>query len=93
MLEDRLHTLDDIVFSCFLPDDWLNEFRMPQHVLVYVYAGIMKVEYNGNGFSVKAGQYVFLKRDHVVRLHKTSYDGETYKRSTSVWRTRRCGSM
>ncbi len=40
MLEDRLHNFDDIVFSCFLPDDWLNEFRMPQHVLVYVYAGI-----------------------------------------------------
>ena len=28
MLEDRLHTLDDIVFSYFLPDDWMNEFRM-----------------------------------------------------------------
>ena len=41
MLEDRLHNLDDIVFSCFLPDDWLNEFRMPQHVLVYVYAGFL----------------------------------------------------
>lgn len=55
MLEDRLHNLDDIVFSCFLPDDWLNEFRMPQHVLVYVAAGIMNVEYNGTSFSVKAG--------------------------------------
>ena len=41
MLEDRLHNFDDIVFSCFLPDDWLNEFRMPQHVLVYVYAGFL----------------------------------------------------
>jgi len=79
MLEDRLHNLNDIVFSCFLPDDWLNEFRMPQHVLTYVYAGIMDVEYNGMSFSVKPGQYVFLKRDHVVRLHKTSYEGETYK--------------
>lgn len=37
MLEDRLHNFDDIVFSCFLLDDWLNEFRMPQHVLVYVF--------------------------------------------------------
>lgn len=40
MLEDRLHNLDDTAFSCFLPDDWLNEFRMPQHVLVYAYTGI-----------------------------------------------------
>lgn len=79
MLEDRLHNLDDIIFSCFLPDDWLNEFRMPHHVLVYVYAGIMNVEYGGTSFSVKAGQYVFLKRDHLVRLYKTSYEGETYK--------------
>ena len=37
MLEDRLYNFDDIVFSCVLPDDWLNEVRMPQHVLVYVY--------------------------------------------------------
>ena len=79
MPEDRIHNLDDIIFSCFLPDDWLNEFCMLQHVLVYVYAGIMNVEYNGTSFSVKAGQYVFLKQDHVVLLHKTSYEGETYK--------------
>lgn len=43
MLEDRLHNFDDIVFSCFLPDDWLNEFRMPQHVLVYVYVKFTKL--------------------------------------------------
>ncbi len=79
MLEDRLHSIDDIIFSCFLQDDWLNEFRMPSHVLVYVYAGIMNVEYCGKNFSVVAGQYVFLKRDHLVRLNKTSLDGATYK--------------
>jgi hypothetical protein len=34
-------TVTGLAFSCFLPDDWLNEFRMPQHVLVYVYAGFL----------------------------------------------------
>ena len=28
MLEDRLHNFDDIVFSCFIHEDWLNEYRM-----------------------------------------------------------------
>ena len=79
MLEDRLHNLDEIVFSCFLTDDWLKKFRMPKHVLVFVYAGIMYIEYDNNKFSVNAGQYVFLKRDHMIRLYKTSYEKETYK--------------
>lgn len=79
MLEDRLHNLDDIIFSCFLAGDWLKEFRMPRHVLVYVYAGVMHIEYDNNKFTVRAGQYVFLKRDHLVSLFKTSDEGETYK--------------
>lgn len=44
MLKDRLYNLADAVFSCFLSDDWLNKYRMPQHVRMYVYAGIMNVE-------------------------------------------------
>ena len=79
MLEDRLHHFDDVVFSCFLPEDWLKEFRMPVHVLVYVYSGIMYVEFGKKEFSVKAGEYVFLKRDHQVRLYKTAYEGRPYK--------------
>lgn len=79
MLEDRLHNLDEIIFSCFLIDDWLKKFRMPKHVLIFVYAGIMNIEYDNKKFSVKSGQYVFLKRDHLIRLYKTSYKNETYK--------------
>lgn len=79
MLEDRLHIYNDIVFSCFLPDDWLNEFRMPYHALINVYSGVMNIEYAGKSLSVKAGQYVFLRRDHHIRLHKTSYENQSYK--------------
>ena len=79
MLEDRLHQLDDIIFSCFLPGDWLSEWRMPNHVLVFVYAGIMQVEFNDTRLLVRPGEYVFLKRDRLVRLYKTAYEGETYK--------------
>ena len=47
MLEDRLHNFDDIVFSCFLPDDWLNEFRYAatrtscMFMLVFYFDGLM----------------------------------------------------
>ena len=72
MLEDRLHNLDEIVFSCFLTDDWLKKLRMPKHVLVFVYEGIMYSEYENNKFSVNVGQFVFLKSDNIIRLYKTS---------------------
>lgn len=80
MLEDRLHNLDNrIVFSCFLKDDWLNEFRMPHHVLLFVYEGIMHVEFGSGTMDVKPGQFVFLRRDHKVKIHKTSYEGKAWK--------------
>ena len=53
--------------------------RRKKHVLIFVYAGIMNIEYDNKKFSVKSGQYVFLKRDHLIRLYKTSYKNETYK--------------
>lgn len=78
MLEDRLHRIDDVVFSNFLMDDWLKEARVPNHVIIFVCSGVVHVEYGDTRLSVRKGQSVFLRRDHQVKLHKTSADGEPY---------------
>ncbi len=78
MLEDRLCRWSDVVFSHFLIDDWLKEFRLPFHAVVFVCSGVVHVEYDDKQFSIRKGQSVFLRRDHMVKLFKTSADGEPY---------------
>lgn len=76
--EERLRRFSDVVFSYFLPTERLDEFRMPAHVLIFVYSGEMTVEYEGRNLVVRAGEYVFLRRDHEVRIHKYAAHGQPY---------------
>lgn len=79
MKDSQVYKYWDIVYSCFVPHEMLSEHRMPVHVLVYVYSGEMVVEDDGRRQIVGAGNYVFLKRDHLVRLLKHTADGAPYK--------------
>ena len=77
--EDRLRKFGNVVFSYFLPTERLDEFRMPAHVLIFVYSGEMTVEDKGRKTVVHAGEYVFLRRDHLVRIHKYAANGQPYQ--------------
>lgn len=77
--ESQVYKYWDIVYSCFVPHEMLSEHRMPVHVLFYVYSGEMKVDDGGRTLTVGAGNYVFLKRDHQVKLLKHTADGTPYK--------------
>ena len=77
--EDRLRKFGNVVFSYFLPTERLDEFRMPAHVLIFVYSGEMTVEDKGRKTVVHTGEYVFLRRDHLVRIHKYAKDGQPYQ--------------
>lgn len=79
MKDSQVYKYWDIVYSCFVPHEMLSEHRMPVHVLIYVYSGEMVVEDDGRRQIVGAGNYVFLKRDHQVRLLKHTVDGAPYK--------------
>lgn len=68
----------DIVLSCFVPGQSLSEHRMASHALVYVRSGEMTAEDNGTSIRVPAGGYVFLKRDHQVKLRKEAAGGRPY---------------
>ena len=77
--ESQVYNHWDIVYSCFVPDEMLSEHRLPIHALIYVYSGEMIVEDEGRTLTVGAGSYVFLKRDHQVKLLKHTADGVPYK--------------
>ena len=48
MLKDsQIYNYWDIVYSCFVPDEMLSEYRLPIHALIYVYSGEMVVDDDG----------------------------------------------
>lgn len=77
--ESQVYKYWDIVYSCFVPHEMLSEHRMPVHVLIYVYSGEMQVDDGRRKLTVGAGNYVFLKRDHQVRLLKHTVGDAPYK--------------
>lgn len=77
--ESQVYNYWDIVYSCFVPHEMLSEYRMPVHVLIYVYSGEMLVYDNGRTLKVGEGNYVFIKRDHQVKLLKHTVGDAPYK--------------
>lgn len=77
--ESQVYKYWDIVYSCFVPHEMLSEHRMPVHVLIYVYSGEMQVDDGGRTLMVGEGNYVFLKRDHQVKLLKHTAGDAPYK--------------
>lgn len=77
--ESQVYNYWDIIYSCFVPHEMLSEYRMPVHVFIYVYSGEMVVDMDGRTLKVAAGSYVFIKRDHRVRLLKHSAGDAPYK--------------
>lgn len=77
--ESQVYNYWDIVYSCFVPHEMLSEYRMPVHVLIYVYSGEMLVYDNERTLKVGKGSYVFIKRDHQVKLLKHTMEDAPYK--------------
>lgn len=77
--ESQVYNYWNIVYSCFVPHEMLSEYRMPVHVLIYVYSGEMVVDDNGHTLKVGKGNYVFIKRNHQVKLLKHTAGGAPYK--------------
>ncbi len=69
----------DIIYSCLVPTETLSEFRMNVHVLIYVYSGEMIVEDENRKIRIRAGEYVFLRRDHRLRILKQAAGDKPYK--------------
>jgi len=72
----------DVFYSFFSEEDTICHNRVEIHFLMYVCSGEMTAEENGHVFSVKAGECVFVRRDHRVRFSKNALEGEPFKSIT-----------
>ena len=79
MNSPSVYNYKDIIYSCFQPEESLSEHSLPHHALIYVYSGEIQIADNGNEQTVRAGEYVFLKRDNRVKIHKHTHGSNPYK--------------
>ena len=79
MNSNSVYNYKDIIYSCFQPEESLSEHSLPHHALIYVYSGEIQIEDNGKELTVHAGEYVFLKRDNRVKIHKHTHSSNPYK--------------
>ena len=79
MTDRSVYNYKDIIYSCFQPDESLSEHCLPHHALIYVYSGELRITDNGEEHSVHAGEYVFLKRDNRIKIHKHTLEAQPYK--------------
>lgn len=61
-----------IIFSCFMPGETLVEHRLPNHALILVCQGEIDIIDGERSITIKKGEYVFLKKDCQIRIHKHS---------------------
>ena len=74
-----IYNYREIIYSCFQPYESLTEQRLPHHALVYVYSGEIQIEYEGRTQHIHAGEYIFLKRDNRLQIHKHTLGSAPYK--------------
>ena len=79
MKEHSVYNYNDIIYSCFQPEESLSEHCLPRHALVFVYSGEIQINDSGTEHTVHAGEYVFLKRDNKVKIHKHTLGEAPYK--------------
>lgn len=79
MIDRSVYNYKDIIFSCFQPEESLSEHCLPHHALIYVYSGELRISDNGKEQAVHAGEFVFLKRDNRVKIHKHTHGADPYK--------------
>ncbi len=73
----------DTLYSCLMPYAKQFDYRMPNHCIIYVRTGSLMVEQGGKITEVRAGSYVFVRRNCTAKITKLS-DGETPYRGINL---------
>lgn len=68
-----------IFLSCYSDYSEKCFHATPEHVLVYVYSGEQIIEDRNKRTVIKAGQCVFIRRNHQLTMHKNSCGEDHYK--------------
>lgn len=72
----------DIWYSYFNNEESKCHDKAVVHFMMYVISGEVTAEENGKVHSVKAGQCIFVKRDHKVKFTKNLFGDEPFKSVT-----------
>lgn len=77
--ENSVRDHESVIFSCFMPGENLQEHRLANHSLILVCEGEIDIVDNERNITVKKGEYLFLKRDCQIRIHKHSAGDKPYR--------------
>lgn len=69
----------NVFYSFFTNNDSICHDKAVSHFLVYIYSGEMLLVEKGREISVKAGECVFIRRDHRVSFIKHPLGDESFK--------------
>lgn len=86
LTESATLNYSDVFYSFFTNNDSICHDKAKFHYLVYVYSGEMLLEENGKEVSVRAGQCVFIRRDHRVNFTKRTVGEESFKSISLVFK-------
>ncbi len=79
LTESATLNYSDVFYSFFTKNDSICHDKAVSHYLVYIYSGEMLLVENGKEISIRAGECVFIKRDHRVSFTKRPAFGEDFK--------------
>lgn len=79
LTESATLNYSDVFYSFFTHNDSICHDKAVSHYLVYIYSGEMLLVENGKEISIRAGECVFIKRDHRVSFTKRPIYGEDFK--------------
>lgn len=69
----------DVFYSFFTKNDSICHDKAVSHYLVYIYSGEMLLTENGKEISVRAGECIFIRRDHRLGFIKHPIENEDFK--------------
>ena len=78
-----INSFQDTLYSCLMPYAKQFEYRILNHSIIFVRTGSLMLEQGGIITEVKAGTYVFVKRNCTTKIIKLS-DGETPYRGINL---------
>lgn len=79
LTESATLNYSDVFYSFFTKNDSICHDKAVSHYLVYIYSGEMLLIENDKEISVRAGECVFIKRDHRVGFTKRPINDEDFK--------------
>lgn len=74
------------IYPCHYEPTISNEQFIPDHIFIYLETGFMNVFYGNKVYEMRAGDYCFVKRNHLARYRKGELSGRPFK-SVAVFLT------